>query len=108
MHEVPTITPQALKAELEGPNPPKLLDVREDDEREISVLNDHAHIPLDDLQDRFRELDASANWVVYCRTGKRSHNAAAYLKHRGFTQVRNLETGINGWAETIDPSMTTY
>lgn len=108
MSDIPAIEPIDLQAELEGNDPPQLLDVRDDSELGISNLPKSINIPLDDLADRMREIDPMANWVVYCRTGNRSAKATEYLIAHGFTQVRNLATGINGWANTVDSSMLTY
>lgn len=105
---VPEVEPVELAAELRGPNAPMLLDVREDEEREISVLEGDVHIPMAELLDRLDELDRTANMVVYCRTGNRSARVTAYLLARGFTNVRNLAGGINEWARLVDPSLRTY
>ena len=103
-----TVTPQELHAELESTKPPKLLDVREASELAICKLPNDYHIPLGMLLDRVDELDPSDDLVVYCRSGARSANATAFLAQRGFKRVRNLETGIIGWARTVDPSIPIY
>lgn len=108
MEEVPQVTPQELKAELDGPTPPLLLDVREDEELAISRLSNAVHIRLADLPGRMDELDRSADIVVVCRSGARSDHATQFLLHQGFPRVRNLATGINGWARTVDPSLPVY
>ena len=105
---VSTVTPKELQAELQSSAPPKLLDVREDSELAISKLPNDYHIPLGTLLDRVGELDPADDLVVYCRSGARSANAAAFLAKRGFTRVRNLETGINGWARTVDSKVPLY
>ena len=102
------VTPKELQAELESPAPPKLLDVRETSELAISKLPNDYHIPLGMLLDRVSELNPSDDLVVYCRSGARSANAAAFLAKRGFKRVRNLETGINGWARTVDSKVPLY
>lgn len=106
--QVPEVTPEELQLELESANPPALLDVREDDELETSKLPFTYHIPLGSLLDRIDELDPEENLVVYCRSGGRSGQAAGYLQQNGFKKVRNLATGINGWAATVDPTMKRY
>jgi adenylyltransferase/sulfurtransferase len=106
--QVATVTPAELKRELESGRPPKLLDVREDEELAISTLANTYHIPLGELLDRVSELNPADDLVVYCRSGARSANAASFLTKRGFKRVRNLETGINGWARAVDPSIPLY
>lgn len=85
-----------------------LLDVRTLEEREISVLDDDAHIPIDELEARLEELDKDADIVVYCRTGSRSGRATNLLRENGFTSVRNLLGGINGWSEDVDSAIEKY
>lgn len=108
MSALPEIQPQDLAALLRTPKPPKLLDVREAEELEISRLEGAVHIPLGTLADRVKELDSSSEWVVICRSGARSANATAYLLHEGFVSVKNLSGGINRWAKEIDPSLAVY
>jgi sulfur-carrier protein adenylyltransferase/sulfurtransferase len=105
---IPEISPTDLKAELEGPNPPVILDVRESYELEISSLPNAVHIPMNELPGRLTELDSQANIVVICRVGGRSRNVTAFLVGQGFKSVRNMATGMNGWADTVDPSMSKY
>jgi adenylyltransferase/sulfurtransferase len=105
---VPSVSAVDLKKELEGERPPFLLDVREEDELSISRLPGIVHIPLHELPFRMQEIDPSASWVVICRVGGRSAHATAFLKGNGFTNVRNFEGGMNGWAREIDPAMPQY
>jgi len=98
----------ALNALIESGDKPFLLDVRTAEERDISVLDDDANIPIDELADRLDELDKDADIVVYCRTGNRSGKAMELLRENGFTKVRNLVGGINGWSDDIDPSVEKY
>jgi len=105
---IPEVDPPSLRAELDGPNPPRLLDVREADELAVSRLDDVVHIPLGELPARFRELDPAADWVVVCRVGGRSGQATGFLLGQGFSKVRNLVGGMNGYAERVDPTMTRY
>jgi sulfur-carrier protein adenylyltransferase/sulfurtransferase len=105
---VPEVTPEELEKELASENPPILIDVRESEEREISVLPGDMHIPMSDIPERLIHLDSEADIVIYCRTGSRSAHVVAYMQARGFKHVRNLATGINGWAATVDPSLPQY
>lgn len=106
--QVPLVTPQALHDELQGEHPPILVDVREDFELEISVLPGVIHLPMDQIADRLDELDKDADYVIVCRSGARSGRVAAYMQSVGFTRVRNLVSGMNGWAATVDPDMRQY
>lgn len=102
------VTPRELAAELTEDAKPTLVDVRETHELAVSALAYDHHIPLGEIADRMGELDAEADLVIYCRSGGRSAQAAALLAEAGFPRVRNLVTGINGWARDVDPEMPTY
>jgi adenylyltransferase/sulfurtransferase len=103
------IRPQELAAELQEPDRPLLLDVREPFEVEIaSIPGTSQLIPLGQLPDRLNELDTDEEIVIYCRSGNRSQQAARMLRAAGFRNVRNLEGGIIGWSAEVDPSMPTY
>ena len=105
---IPSITPAELHAELRGANPPTIVDVREPYELRVSSLPGAIHIPLAELLDRMDSLDRNADLVIMCRVGGRSAHAVGILQQLGFTKVRNLTSGINGWAKTVDTSMPEY
>lgn len=105
---VPEIDPRELADELKSDQKPLLLDVREQDELEISCLPGIVHIPLGELEARIDELSRSANIVVVCRTGSRSARATAHLLINGFPNVRNLWTGMNGWSRDVDRTVIQY
>lgn len=85
-----------------------VLDVREDWERDICRLADTIDIPLAVLAQRAAELPRDGTLVVMCRSGKRSHAAASWLRANGFDNAVNLAGGILAWAARIDPSLRTY
>jgi rhodanese-related sulfurtransferase len=49
------------------------------------------------FQSEIAKLDKSANYIVYCRSGARSMNAANYMIQQGFTNIYNLDGGIMRW-----------
>jgi adenylyltransferase/sulfurtransferase len=85
-----------------------LVDVREPFEWQISDLPDSVKIPLASLPSSLEQLSRDDDLVIYCRTGGRSAQAVGFLRQRGYSRVRNLIGGINGWADAIDPSMAKY
>ncbi|MGA8302335.1 MAG: molybdopterin-synthase adenylyltransferase MoeB [Thermoplasmata archaeon] len=105
---LPEISPEALRDELAGPDPPMLVDVREPNEWEIVHLPEAHLIPRAQLPDRLNELTSARRLVVYCRTGGRSSQATRLLLDLGFSNVRNLTGGITAWAQKVDPSLPTY
>jgi len=108
MSDIPQITARQLQAQLAGPTPPCVLDVREDWERAIARLEGSLHIPLNQIPIRLKELDASKVIITLCKAGGRSQRAAEFLLAHGFGQVANLSGGIDAWAREVDPGMPTY
>jgi adenylyltransferase/sulfurtransferase len=102
------ISPAELKSRLEGAGKPVLLDVREPWEVAIAALPGIVAIPLHEIPQRWRELDAQAEIVVICRSGMRSQNAATFLMQQGITHVYNLAGGLLAWSREVDPSLPTY
>jgi sulfur-carrier protein adenylyltransferase/sulfurtransferase len=102
------ISPQELKARLEGTDRPVLLDVREDWETKLCRLDNALHIPIEELELRTEELNPSDDIVVYCHHGVRSAAVADYLRRLGFARVRNLAGGLDAWATAVDRSMRRY
>jgi sulfur-carrier protein adenylyltransferase/sulfurtransferase len=102
------ITPKELKAKLDRKDRFELVDVREEYEIDIAALPYTKWIPLRELGDRVRELDPTAETVVYCRSGSRSANAVEFLRRNGFTNARNLEGGILRWSDDVDPKVEKY
>lgn len=77
-----------------------LLDVRTQAEWEQDGhLENATLIPHTELESREGELprDKDALILLYCRSGNRSQDAAQTLLDMGFTNLMELETGINGW-----------
>ena len=102
------ISPQELKTRLTGPDRPLLLDVRQDWETRLCRLEHAVHIPIEEIELRTGELDATDEIVVYCHQGVRSAAVAEYLRQLGFGDVRNLTGGLDLWARTVDPTMPRY
>ncbi len=108
--ELPEITPRELSERLERGDDLTIIDVREPHEWDIVNLSEHGArlIPLGELSEHLNELDSSDEIVVHCRSGVRSANALRRLRQAGFEKLWNLQGGILGWAEEIDPSLPTY
>src|SRR6202789_2306085 len=93
---VPEITPKELKARLDKGDDLLILDVREPHEYQICNIGGKL-IPLGEISRRAHELDSSREIVVHCRSGKRSAEAAEFLRGVGFRKLLNLKGGILAW-----------
>ncbi|HTU71226.1 MAG TPA: rhodanese-like domain-containing protein [Candidatus Baltobacteraceae bacterium] len=85
-----------------------LLDVREPDEIAIARIADSVWIPMREIPARIRELDPAVPVAVYCHHGGRSERVAAFLAAQGFSDVVNVDGGIDAYAERIEPALARY
>lgn len=106
------ISPRALLQWLEHPSraKPRLLDVREPWEYQYCHIPGSDLMPMHSVPARLEELDRHADTVVICHHGMRSMQVARFLEHAGFdpARIHNLQGGVAGWAQTVDPDMPTY
>jgi adenylyltransferase/sulfurtransferase len=101
----------AAKARLDGGWSPYVLDVRRSAEAEIVRFEWADRLqPHGDIAAIAGELPRDRDILVHCKKGGRSAKACAALAAQGFAPERlfNLDGGIVGWAEHIEPSMPTY
>ena len=102
------ISPQALRARLDKPGAPLLLDVRQEWETRLCRLPNAVHIPIEEIETRVEELNPEDDIVVYCHQGVRSAAVAEFLRSLGFKSVQNLAGGLDLWALTVEPGMRRY
>jgi len=76
-----------------------VLDVRNDAEFAGGHIVDAKHIPLDKLAERLTELNKYKDKpiLVNCQRGARSAKACEILRKAEFTQVNNLQGGLDAW-----------
>ncbi|MGD9390963.1 MAG: rhodanese-like domain-containing protein [Thioalkalispiraceae bacterium] len=102
-------TPRELHNHLgNGDNDPLLLDVREPWEFDYCRIEGSALIPMGQIEQHVEELDKDRETVVICHHGIRSRQVCYYLEYMGFTNVVNLEGGVERWADDVDPQMKRY
>jgi rhodanese-related sulfurtransferase len=54
------------------------------------------------------DLDKTRSTVVICHHGTRSLQVVAFLQRQGFTNLHNLQGGIDAWSREIDPTVALY
>ena len=95
------INTDEIKARLDAGENLNLIDVREADERaEFNIGG--TFLPLGNIQ--MMQIEDIEDWkdkevICYCRSGNRSTQAALMLETFGFTNVKNLQGGMNAWRE---------
>ncbi len=101
---VPNLTP-AEAVTLINRSHAIVLDVRDDAEFASGRIADAKHISLAALPERLTELKKYKDKpiLVNCQRGMRSIKACDILRKAEFTQVHNLQGGLNAWTEAKLP-----
>ena len=76
-----------------------LLDVREEEEYTTGHARDAELLPVDEIDGESADLvigPKDTPVLVYCRTGRRSREAAQKLEELGYTEVYDMG-GLVGW-----------
>jgi phage shock protein E len=93
------LTNAQFKKEAAKPNT-VVIDVRTPEEYneghiEGALLMDY--MQTENFVKQVQSLDPAKNYILYCRTGKRSLNAANIMVSKGFKKVSDLKDGISEW-----------
>ena len=78
-----------------------VIDVRTPEEFAAGHIPNATLMPLDQLEQLQSELDKSKEYIIVCRSGKRSATASSLLIEKGFKNIYNLSNGMNGWSGEI-------
>jgi len=108
VEDVRELEPEELATWRETGKRHVLVDVRLDQERELAQIDGAMHIPMQEFAARIDEVPRENPVVVMCKVGERSYRVASFLVSRGYTQVYNLEGGIDAYAERVDSSIPRY
>lgn len=95
-----SVKPADLNTEIVGGTVPFILDVRSQTEwDENGHIEGAVLIPVIDVPANLAQLpaDKAAAIVVTCASGHRGAMVLMYLQFLGYTNVRNLNGGLNGW-----------
>lgn len=95
----------------------QIIDVREPNELQVASIKgaDIINLPLSTAPQWSSEiiagklLDKSKPTICMCKVGMRSMKMAMFLTQQGgFTEVYNVDGGINEYAAEVDNSIPTY
>ena len=83
-----------------------LVDVREKDEVEALAYDvpNIINIPLSEFDERYTEIPKDKDVVMVCKGGGRSLRAAGFLVNHGYTNVINMQHGIERWVQKGFPT----
>ena len=86
-----------------------VLDVRDAVEFAAGHIQGAKHIPVAELAARIKELEKFKNKpvLVHCQKGMRAKGACSILKAQQFSQLHNLQGGLDTWIETKLPLVKT-
>ena len=92
-----TLTPEAAKKRMDENQDAIILDVRTQEEYDGGHIPGAVCLPNEDIQaDLPLPFDKDAEILVYCRSGRRSAQAAEKLAAMGYTHVADFG-GIQDW-----------
>jgi len=105
-----TITVQQLKSKIDGDENFYLIDVREPSEYEIVKIPTSHLIPKQGFLDGsvLATLPQDKPIVLHCKSGVRSAECLAILKHAGFADASHVAGGVIAWAKQIDTTLPVY
>ena len=102
------ITCKELKEKIDNNETFYLFDVREPEEFEICCLDWSILVPLSEFEDHIDDFDIKDTYVIHSKGGKRSEQAALFMRDKGFKNVKALKGGIVQWAKEIDSKLEIY
>ena len=105
---IEVVSPEVFQEKLSQDHDSYLLDVRTPDEYQAGHL-EGAHL-LDwlnqkDFKKESGNIDKTKTVYVYCRSGRRSNEAANYLANEGY-KVVDMKGGILAWTDDKMPVVT--
>lgn len=103
---IDTLAPQAFIKQAKADTTAIILDVRtpgEYKEEHLAGAQQLDFLNTSVFDAGIKLLDKSHTYYVYCRSGKRSHNACIKMKKQGF-KVFDMEGGILNWKKLGMPT----
>jgi rhodanese-related sulfurtransferase len=84
---------------------PLILDVRDATEFAAGHIQGAKHIPVAELAARMKEIEKFKDKpvLVHCQKGMRATGACSILKAQQFSQLHNLQGGLDAWIEAKMP-----
>jgi adenylyltransferase/sulfurtransferase len=93
---------------LASAQPPVLIDVREPSEHATCCIACAKLIPMASVPERLKEIPQDVPVLIHCHHGGRSLRVTQFLRAKGYTQVSNVQGGIDAWSQKVDPKVRRY
>lgn len=103
--ELPEVSPEDVRQEIDEGNGLTIVDVREGDEYRAGHVPGAIHLPRGFLELQVEKLlpEPGANIVAYCAGGVRSLFATETLRKMGYANVRSMAGGFTRWKQNGHP-----
>jgi len=105
--QVKNMSVQELKALIDSGERFELLDVRSPEEAAVASLPG-ALLVTQEEAGRVERLPKDTKIVFFCHHGGRSQQAAQHFASQGFSNIYNVEGGIDAWSQQIDSDVPRY
>ena len=102
------IAPAEVKQQLDLGEKLFFVDVRESWEHQLCHIEGSKLIPLGQIPASLAEFEAADSVILFCHSGRRSLDAAAWLRSHGVSGARSMAGGIDRWSQEIDPRVPRY
>jgi monothiol glutaredoxin len=98
---------EELKRRLDAGDPMQLFDVRTPEERATASIPGSILLTEEEAN-RIASMPRDSVLAFHCHHGGRSLSAAEHFAGLGFTQVYNIEGGIDAWSQRVDTDVPRY
>ncbi|MFZ0211428.1 MAG: rhodanese-like domain-containing protein [Candidatus Acidiferrales bacterium] len=102
------VAPNEVKQSLDRGDKLLFVDVREPWEHQLCSIDGSQLMPLGQIAANLPVFENAENVIVFCHSGRRSLDAAAWLRAQGISSARSMAGGIDRWSREIDPNVPRY
>lgn len=74
-----------------------IIDVREIEEYVSGHIPRIPLLPMSQIENYINDLDQSKEYILVCRSGRRSHEVAKFFNRCGISKVKNFSGGMLTW-----------
>ena len=80
-----------------------IIDVREPEEYQEAHIPGIPLLPMGEIPELIDQFDKEAEYILVCRSGRRSLEVSKYFQSEGIQQVHNYAGGMLAWeADVVD------